>query len=79
MVRIIFYRNKCIGCNGCVEAAPARWRISRADGKCNLIGGKKIKGIFQVVVNDDEYGSNFAAASNCPVKIIQLHNMQKSG
>ena len=72
MVRIVFYRGKCIGCNGCVEAAPDRWRVSKKDGRCNLIEGKEKKGIYQALVNDDEYEENVRAATNCPVKIIQV-------
>ncbi|MHB8402007.1 MAG: hypothetical protein ACYDCN_08335 [Bacteroidia bacterium] len=41
MIRITQQRAKCIGCNACVEAAFYRWRISRKDGKCTLIGGKE--------------------------------------
>ena len=72
MVRIIFYRNKCIGCNGCVEAAPERWRVSKRDGRCTLIDGKEKKGVFKAVVGMDEYEQNMQAAANCPVKIIQV-------
>ncbi len=72
MFRIIFYRSKCIGCNGCVEAAPDRWRVSRKDGKCNLIEGKAKKGIYQATASMDEYAQNKLAAANCPVRIIHL-------
>ena len=72
MVRILFFRGKCIGCNGCVEAAPNRWRVSKKDGRCNLIEGKEKKGIYQLLVNDDEYDENVQAAANCPVKVIQV-------
>ena len=38
MAKIIHYRNKCIGCNSCVEQAPSRWSISDEDGKsANII------------------------------------------
>ena len=72
MVQIIFQRQKCIGCNGCVEAAPERWRMSRKDGRCNLIGSKDKKGMFQVLVSEEEYERNVKAAINCPVKIIHV-------
>lgn len=75
MVRIFFQRGKCIGCNGCVEAAPERWRVSTRDGRCNLIGGKEKKGIYQVVVEDGEYEQNRKAAANCPVRIIRLETL----
>lgn len=72
MVRILYHRIKCIGCNGCVEAAPDRWRISKKDGRSNLVGGKHKKGIYQVRVSMDEYEQNLKAAENCPVKIIRI-------
>ncbi len=75
MVRIIFYRAKCIGCNACVEAAPERWRISKTDGKSNLIGGKEKKGIYHARLSDDEYEANSIAAQHCPVNIIKVEKV----
>lgn len=75
MVRITYFRNKCIGCNGCVEAAPERWRVSRKDGRCTLIGGKEKKGIYRTIVSMDEYEANLQAAANCPVKIIRVEEI----
>ena len=75
MVRIVFYRGKCIGCNGCVEAAPERWRVSKRDGRCNLIEGKEKKGVFKAIVGLDEYEPNLQAAANCPVKIIKVERV----
>jgi ferredoxin len=72
MFRIIFYRAKCIGCNACIEAAPDQWRISRKDGKCNLIGSKEKKGIYQAMVSNDDYDQNLIAAANCPVRVIKI-------
>lgn len=72
MIRIRFYRHKCIGCNACVEAAPYRWRISKKDGKSHLIDGKEKKGIYHALVPEDEYEANRMAADHCPVKIIKV-------
>ena len=72
MVRIIQQRNKCIGCNACVEAADYSWRISRKDGKCTLVGGIEKRGFYSVVVNDMELEDNLLAAKNCPVNIITV-------
>jgi len=72
MVQIIQQREKCIGCNACVEAAFERWRVSRRDGKCTLVGGVNKKGFYQVLVNDHEYEDNIRAAANCPVNIIKV-------
>jgi ferredoxin len=75
MVRIQFFRNKCIGCNACVEAAPNRLRVSRKDGKCVLIGGKAKKGIYRAIVHHEEWEENKLAAQNCPVNIIRLEEV----
>jgi ferredoxin len=72
MIRIIQYRDKCIGCYACVEAAPDRWRISRKDGKSVLIEGKPKKNVFLVQVSEAELSENKIAAANCPVKIIRI-------
>lgn len=74
-IRIIHYRQKCIGCNACVEAAAHRWRMSKKDGKSVLIDAKEKKGIYSVVVHIDEYESNLEAARNCPVNIIKVEKM----
>ena len=75
MVRITYFRNKCIGCNGCVEAAPNRWRVSTRDGRCTLIGGKEKRGVYRATVSEEEYEANRMAAENCPVKIIRVEVM----
>ena len=75
MIRIIQQRDKCIDCNACVEAAEYRWRISRKDGKCTLVGGKEKKGFYSILVDDHEYEDNVLAKVNCPVNIIQIIKM----
>ena len=65
-VRISHQRDKCIGCNACVKAAEDRWRVSRQDGKCTLVGGIEKKGIYTIFVDNHEYETNMMAAKNCP-------------
>ena len=72
MVIITHQRDKCIGCNYCVELAFDRWRMSRKDGKCNLLGSEEKRGFHTVRVSDEEYEANVNAAKACPVKIIQV-------
>lgn len=76
MVRITQHRAKCIGCNACVEAANYRWRISRKDGKCTLVGGVENKGFFSVLAGDDEFADNVYAAKHCPVNIIKVEKVK---
>lgn len=76
MIRITHQREKCIGCNYCVEIAYDRWRMSKKDGKCTLIEGKNKKGFFTAMVGDDEYIANVNAAKACPVKIIKVEKVK---
>lgn len=71
MVKVYHYRAKCIGCNACVEADKNRWRMSRKDGKSVLVGGKNVKGIYRLEVDNEEYKTIMKAIKNCPVKIIK--------
>lgn len=70
MIQITQQRERCIGCNACVEAAPERWRMNRRDGRCTLVGGREKKGFHTVNVPDFEREENELAARNCPVNII---------
>jgi ferredoxin len=72
VVIITQQRDKCIGCNYCVELAYNRWRMSKKDGKATLIGGVNRKGFYTVKVREDELEENIRAAEACPVKIIQM-------
>ena len=72
MVIITQQRDKCIGCNYCVELAFQRWRMSKKDGKCTLLGATEKRGFHTVRVSDDEYLDNIKAADACPVKIIKV-------
>ncbi len=72
MVRIFYHRQKCIGCNACVEAQPSRWRVSRKDGRSNLIGSIEKRGIYQAKVPLEELEGNLKAEKNCPVNVIKV-------
>lgn len=74
--RLIQYREKCIGCNACFEAAPDRWRMSKFDGKCTLVGGTQKKGIYTTIIPEFELEENKLAATNCPVDIIKIIEMK---
>ena len=72
MVQILFHRKKCIGCNGCAEVDPARWRVSKKDGRCNLVDGSEKKGIYRALVHEEEYARLVEVSTICPVKIIHI-------
>ncbi len=72
MLRITYFREKCIGCGVCVEIAPFRWRMSKKDGKSTLLHSQKKNNVYQVIVDIDEKKDNKLAAENCPVSIIHI-------
>jgi ferredoxin len=72
MVIISHQREKCIGCNYCVEIARDRWRMSKKDGKVTLIGASDKKGFYTARVQDEEFDDNVKAAAICPMNIIQV-------
>lgn len=75
MIQITQLRAKCIGCNACVEIADYRWRVSRKDGKCTLVGAAEKRGFYTINVDDSEKADVEAAARVCPARIIQWKNL----
>ncbi|MBE9467380.1 MAG: ferredoxin [Bacteroidetes bacterium] len=72
MLRIIFQRQKCIGCGSCVEVAPDRWQMNKLDGKSILIDAKGKKGFYTIELTNDEYEQNKEVESSCPMHIIRV-------
>jgi len=76
MVIITLQRNKCIGCNYCVELAPEQFQMSKKDGKTVLLHGKEKKGFFTLKSPDESiYENSNKAAKACPVNIIDVKNI----
>ena len=72
MVIVTLQREKCIGCNYCVEIAFEFWRMSKKDGKSNLLGSINKKGFHTVRLEEEAFDINKKAAEACPVKIISV-------
>ena len=73
MVVITLQRNKCIGCNYCVELAPKQFQMSKKDGKSVLLHATDKKGFFTLKSNENEILESCENASKaCPVKIISV-------
>jgi len=76
MVVFTLQRNKCIGCNYCVELAPNQFRMSKKDGKSVLLHSKDKKGFCTLKSNDHViYSDCEKAAKACPVNIISVKNI----
>jgi ferredoxin len=73
MVIITLQRAKCIGCNYCVELAPAQFQMSKRDGKAVLLHSREKKGFFTIKSpNDTIFDNSVKAKEACPVKIIDV-------
>ncbi|WP_136482575.1 ferredoxin [Cognatitamlana onchidii] len=73
MVVVTLQRNKCIGCNYCVELAPSQFQMSKKDGKTVLLHSNNKKGFFTLKSNDEViFEACDNAAKACPVKIISV-------
>lgn len=73
MVIVTLQRNKCIGCNYCVEMAPKQFQMSKKDGKSVLLHAKEKKGFYTLKSNDVTILETCENASKaCPVKIISI-------
>lgn len=73
MIVITLQRNKCIGCNYCVELAPNQFQMSKKDGKSVLLHSQNKKGFFTLKSNENSIFEECENASKaCPVKIISV-------
>lgn len=72
MVIVTHQREKCIGCNYCVELAFKNWRMSKKDGKATLLGAENKKGFHTARLDNEDFDSNVKAAEACPVNIIKV-------
>ena len=73
MVVVTLQRDKCIGCNYCVEMAPAQFQMSKKDGKSVLINSVNTKGFHTLKSpNYTLLEPCELAAKACPVNIITV-------
>ncbi|OUR93859.1 4Fe-4S ferredoxin [Flavobacteriales bacterium 34_180_T64] len=73
MVIVTLQRQKCIGCNYCVEMAPNQFQMSKKDGKTVLLRAVNKKGFYTMRSgNELIYDECELAAKSCPVNIINV-------
>lgn len=76
MIVVTLQRKKCIGCNYCVEMAPAQFQMSKRDGKSVLLHSTDKKGFHTLKSPDDAiFESCMLAEKACPVKIIKTKKL----
>ncbi|MFY7758907.1 ferredoxin [Flavobacterium stagni] len=73
MVIITLQRDKCIGCNYCVEMAPTLFQMSKKDGKSVLLKSVNTKGFHTLKSPDHTLAEPGELAEKaCPVHIISM-------
>ncbi len=72
MKKIIFERDKCIGCGSCTFVCPDYWEMGE-DGMSNLKGGKKNKETGNIELEVEEAGCNKDAEDGCPALCIHVN------
>ncbi|MHB1178622.1 MAG: ferredoxin [Daejeonella sp.] len=72
MHKIIYYRNKCIGCGICCENHPDIWAMSKKDGKAVLLNASSKKDIYSLSVNAEAAALCQFLVKACPVNIIKI-------
>lgn len=72
MIKIIHQRNKCIGCDACVQEFPECWEIDETDGKALLKGSLLKKELYILEVPGLHYWEHLQASESCPVSIISI-------
>ncbi len=73
MVVVTLQRNKCIGCNYCVEVAPEFFCMSKKDGKTVLLKSQEARGFHTFKTANHSVLDTFQQAEKvCPVNIIKV-------
>ncbi len=72
MSKILFFRNKCIGCSICREMQPEIWRMSKKDGKAVLLQSVQKKEVHQLNIHHLLLEKAEEVAAACPVSIIKF-------
>jgi ferredoxin len=72
MRKVIFYRNKCIGCSICREMQPAIWRMSKKDGKAVLLNSIEKKQIHQLNIHASLVNTIKEIMEACPARVIKI-------
>ncbi len=69
MKKIIFEREKCIGCGTCTVICPSFWEM-KEDGRAGLKEGVEKGGVVEREIEDT--GCNEEAAQSCPLQCIRI-------
>ncbi len=70
-VKVIYEKEKCIGCGSCVALCPKYWELNK-DGKAKLLNSKNNPKTGNEELEIKEIGCVEEAVQSCPVQIIHI-------
>ncbi|MBI2572577.1 ferredoxin [Candidatus Woesearchaeota archaeon] len=73
MPTLIHLRERCIGCNACVELDPQHWEINPLDGKSILKKGIQKGETTILSISQIELEVSLRTVRDCPMRIIKVH------
>ena len=71
-MKVIHQRDKCIGCNACVENTPDYFKMDDELGLALLIDGEKKNKVFVSKAIKTDKDRLKESVNMCPVNIIKL-------
>ncbi len=76
MYKIIYERDKCIGCGTCATICPSYWEMG-SDSRASLKDSTEENDNF--VKEIEELSCNGEAEQSCPVQCIHIKDYQNEG
>ncbi|MFC1648683.1 ferredoxin [Nanoarchaeota archaeon] len=76
--KITFDRDVCIGVLSCVAVADKFWKEADGEAKVDLAGAElnKETGLWELVVESDDYPLAKESAEVCPVEAIKVEKIE---
>lgn len=76
--RIEVDRDVCQGFGACEELCPDWFKVSEADRKTTIRGGKRLSGALEALEISGELGCRRDAAEACPFNAIHVFDVEKN-
>jgi ferredoxin len=74
---IIYEREGCVGCGGCVNEAPEFWTMNAKDKKADLKGSKDEGASHSLNFEKNALALHAKAARSCSAKVIHIYKEGK--
>ncbi len=72
-IKVLHYRDRCIGCGACVARDPKNW-FTDFDGKATLKDSRLKGNCYQGEIDQQDYEANKKAEMECPTAVIKIED-----